>query len=201
MGKQQEHISGYTNKEFMEKGIELFLQCLHSDEIDIILKEVYLDIMTFISSQPNDEDKMNLQMQYNYRFKRKNGEFVNLLEQIQALELDESGRISLALGNVIMLQSMENLPLRLSIKQFKTNDLSKTVFNRCYTSFQSGHTITTREEEILRHLASGKTSKEIARKLFISPHTVDTHRRSLLKKLKCRSVVELTQIAFKNALL
>ena len=144
---------------------------------------------------------MNLQVQYNYRFKRKNGEFINLLEQIQALELDRKGRITLALGNVIMLQNTEILPLRLYIKQFKTNDLSKTVFNRCYTALHSENIITSREEEILQHLALGKTSKEVARKLFISPHTVDTHRRNLLKKLKCRSVVELTQIAFKNGML
>ncbi len=100
-----------------------------------------------------------------------------------------------------MLQNTEILPLRLSIKQFKTESVSKTVFNKLYTPYQLHHTITAREEEILRQLASGKTSKKIADILFISPNTVDTHRRNLLKKLGCKSVVELTQVAFKNALL
>jgi DNA-binding CsgD family transcriptional regulator len=201
LGKQQEHVSGYTNEEFLETGIELFLRCLHPEEINIILKEIYRDIIEFISSQQSNEEKFNLQIQYNYRFRRKNGEFVNLLDQIQALELDGEGRVSLALGNVIMLQTTEILPLRLSIKQFKSHGISKTVFNRVYTPWRLNHKITPREEEVLRHLASGKTSKEVARILFISPNTVDTHRRNLLKKLACKSVVELTQIAFKNALL
>ena len=41
------------------------------------------------------------------------------------------------------------------------------------------------EKKILSLLAEGKSSKEIAEALFISPHTVDTHRRHLLKKTNC----------------
>lgn len=201
LGKQQERISGYPNREFIEKGIERFLQCLHPEEITIIIKEIYRDMMECIASQQSDEDRLSLQMQYNYRFRRKNGKFANLLEQIQALELDEIGRVSLALGNVIMLQNTETLPLRLTIRQFKTDGMSRTVFSKIYSPFKLQYEITKREEEILRHLASGKTSKEIATKLFISPHTVDTHRRNLLKKTKCKSVVELTRMAFNNGLL
>ncbi len=201
LGKQQERVSGYAIEEFMEKGIERFLQCLHPKEINIIIKEIYQDIIGFIASLQSNEERINLQIQYNYRFKRKNGRFVNLLEQVQALELDETGRISLALGNVIMLQNTETLPLRLSIRQFKTEGISKTVFSKIYSSIHSNYKITTREEEVLLYLASGKTSKEIANKLFISPHTVDTHRRNLLKKMRCKSVVELTRIAFNNGML
>jgi len=201
LGKQQEHVSGYANEEFMEKGIERFLQCLHPEEISIILEEIYHDITKFIASQQSDADRVRLQIQYNYRFKRKNGKFANLLEQIQALELDESGRVSLVLGNVIMLQHTETLPLRLSIRQFKTDGMSRTVFKKTYSPFSLEYKITKREEEMLRYLASGNTSKEIANKLFISPHTVDTHRRNLLKKMRCKSVVELTRKAFNNGLL
>ena len=61
--------------------------------------------------------------------------------------------------------------------------------------------ITNREQDILRNLSTGKTSKEIAEELFISHHTVDTHRRNLLKKLNCSSVVELTRVAFHGGFL
>ncbi len=201
LGKQQERISGYSNKEFIDKGIERFLQCLHPEEINIILKDIYGDMMGVIASQSSDKDRLSLQHQYNYRFKRKNGNYSNLLEQIQALEVDETGRVTLALGNVIMLQNTEKLPLRLTIRQFNTDGMSRTVFSKIYSQFQSEYKVTKREEEMLRHLASGKTSKEIANKLFISQHTVDTHRRNLLKKMRCKSVVEMTRIAFNNGML
>ena len=54
-----------------------------------------------------------------------------------------------------------------------------------------------RELEIIQCLAEGNNSKEIAEKLFISEHTVRTHRRNLLKKLEIGSSSELIAIAIK----
>jgi len=50
--------------------------------------------------------------------------------------------------------------------------------------------LTTREEEILRHISKGKSNKEIARKLDIVETTVKVHVKNLLKKLHLRSRVE-----------
>ncbi len=43
--------------------------------------------------------------------------------------------------------------------------------------------LTHQEKVILKNVINGETSKEIGEKLFISKHTVDTHRRHILKKL------------------
>ena len=48
-----------------------------------------------------------------------------------------------------------------------------------------------RENEILLLLAQGKTSAEIARRLFITKSTVDTHRRNILQKTGAKSTMEL----------
>lgn len=48
-----------------------------------------------------------------------------------------------------------------------------------------------REKEILRSLASGKSTKEIADALNLSSHTIDTHRKSLLAKSGCNNVGHL----------
>lgn len=48
-----------------------------------------------------------------------------------------------------------------------------------------------RERDIIRLLALNNSSKEIALKLGISPNTVDTHRRNILKKLNISSTGEL----------
>jgi len=55
--------------------------------------------------------------------------------------------------------------------------------------------ITKREEEILKGLASGHTAKEIAAQHFISAHTVDSHRKNLIIKLKARNTPHLTALA------
>jgi DNA-binding NarL/FixJ family response regulator len=51
-------------------------------------------------------------------------------------------------------------------------------------SFTTGLSLTKREKEIAALLSAGKTSKEIAGILFISEHTVKTHRKNISEKLK-----------------
>lgn len=51
--------------------------------------------------------------------------------------------------------------------------------------------LTGREREVLDHLQAGRTSKEIARALAISPRTAEAHRRNLLHKLGIASVKDL----------
>ena len=51
--------------------------------------------------------------------------------------------------------------------------------------------ITRREKEVLQLLASGLNSIEIGEKIFISPLTVESHRRNLLQKFKVNNVAAL----------
>ncbi|RMG83033.1 MAG: DNA-binding response regulator, partial [Bacteroidetes bacterium] len=53
--------------------------------------------------------------------------------------------------------------------------------------------ITDREFEVLRAIAEELTNKEIASKLFISPRTVETHRRNLIQKLKVKNTAGLVK--------
>jgi DNA-binding CsgD family transcriptional regulator len=50
-------------------------------------------------------------------------------------------------------------------------------------------------------LAAGLSSKQIGGQLFISPHTVDTHRRNLLKKMGVQNTLELVAICLKKGLI
>lgn len=52
--------------------------------------------------------------------------------------------------------------------------------------------LTTREKEVLRHIARGYTYKEIASRLFISVKTVETHVSAVLRKLQLSNRHELT---------
>ncbi len=199
-GKQQESLSGYTNENFLNGGIEFLIKCLHPEEVDIILNQLYPETMEFVADTIQEQFN-NAVFHYNYRFKKKSGEYINLMEQVYFLETDSNFKPTLLLGNVIMLDNSNVLPVRSSLKLYK-NNISETIFYKNYTTPKSSlNNITAREMDILRNLATGKTSKEIGEALYISHHTVDTHRRNLLSKLKCKSVVELARFAFKNGLL
>ncbi|MBP8192213.1 MAG: helix-turn-helix transcriptional regulator, partial [Chitinophagales bacterium] len=57
------------------------------------------------------------------------------------------------------------------------------------------NSLTEREKEVLKLIAMELTSKEIGVLLFISPLTVDTHRKHLIEKLKVKSSIGLIKYA------
>jgi DNA-binding NarL/FixJ family response regulator len=62
-------------------------------------------------------------------------------------------------------------------------------------------TLTPREKEVCTLLAYGHTNAEIAKKLFISLRTVETHRTNLMGKLDLKSRAELVRFAIDNGML
>ena len=57
-----------------------------------------------------------------------------------------------------------------------------------------------REREVLKLLSEGETSRQIAEFLSISPRTVETHRRNIMRKLGIHSVAALTKYAIREGL-
>jgi len=61
--------------------------------------------------------------------------------------------------------------------------------------------ITRREKEVLGLIADGLTNNEIAKQLFISVATVDTHRKNLLAKFECKNIASLIKLAMQMQLI
>ena len=61
--------------------------------------------------------------------------------------------------------------------------------------------LTKREKEVLKLIAEGFTNPAIAEKLFVSPLTVDSHRKSLLAKFQLKNTAALVRVALENKLI
>jgi DNA-binding NarL/FixJ family response regulator len=72
----------------------------------------------------------------------------------------------------------------------KTNGSGETMLNAV--------SLSKREIEVLRQIAEGMTSKEIAKKLFTSTRTVETHRMNLIEKTKSKNTAALVKFAILN---
>jgi len=61
--------------------------------------------------------------------------------------------------------------------------------------------LTRREKEVLELIAEGMTNAEVAKKLFISVTTVDTHRKNLLAKFEVKNIAALVKLAVQMQLI
>jgi DNA-binding NarL/FixJ family response regulator len=66
------------------------------------------------------------------------------------------------------------------------------------TEEDSFDALSQREKEVFQLLADGKGIKEIAKQLFISPKTVESHKYNIMEKLQTESIVDLTKIAIRK---
>lgn len=61
--------------------------------------------------------------------------------------------------------------------------------------------LTNKELEIIRLIAAGHKTKNVAEMLFVSPITIMTHKRNIMRKLKLHSVAELVKYVYENNLI
>ncbi|MDQ1151467.1 response regulator [Sphingobacterium zeae] len=80
-------------------------------------------------------------------------------------------------------------------------DRAKELYTGAVSTMKSLPRLTRREKEILILISNGLTTNQIAEKLFLSPVTVETHRRNLLTKFKVKNMIKLVQFAMKHKLL
>ncbi|MBN1117107.1 MAG: hypothetical protein JXA77_07880 [Bacteroidales bacterium] len=115
-------------------------------------------------------------------------------------------------GEILLI---ENNPINDAVKSFVSdvlyiNDNEEIIIEklrRFFIRIENSHTfhvddtISDREKEIVKLVALGKTNKEISDILFISPHTVITHRKNITAKLGIKTIAGLTVYAILNNLI
>jgi len=78
--------------------------------------------------------------------------------------------------------------------------IARDILERPPEQLDSFEALTPRELEVLKLIAEGHTSKEIADLLVISIRTVERHRENMLQKLGMRDRVQLTRYAIRRGL-
>lgn len=112
-----------------------------------------------------------------------NGASGYLIKSASAEEIEEAIQ-TVCKGKMYLSVSMEHILRPLSVRSSENLPL-----------------LTKREKEILTHIAEGLTNNQIAEKLFISPLTVDSHRKNLLTKLNVNNTASLIRFAMEHGLI
>lgn len=88
-------------------------------------------------------------------------------------------------------------------ENYVSNAFSKELIIELLQLYRTGgkleaEVLTTREKEVLKLIAEGKSSKEIADLLFISIYTVNNHRAKIIKKLGMKKTADLVRYAIRE---
>jgi DNA-binding NarL/FixJ family response regulator len=120
------------------------------------------------------------------------------MRQSKVFETDTKGSI---ISSFSLLTDISFLNLSKKVDwQFEAPGLDSNKFK---SHIQKTHQspFTKRENEILILLNNAHSSEQIAEKLYISKHTVNTHRRKLLSKTNCSNTIELLHLCKKNGII
>lgn len=124
---------------------------------------------------------------YSYRVKLAEGDYITIRQQYHAIEVDENGHM---LKTIVLHERIEDYEERPD-NDFKVFDNLK---NRPI-NLPSKFKLSKRELEILELIYKGFKSNEISEMLYLSKHTVNTHRKNILSKTNSSSVIELLKNA------
>lgn len=193
--------SGSTREEILQSnGIELMVSLFHPDDLCIV-NEIQAESLRLYKEYPCDE-RIFLITRYNYRMISKQGETLYILVEYAYPEFDPESKNPL-LG-IVHMHDITGIKKDNTIYASITlvsKSGSRTLYSREFRKEVSELKISPREEEIIKSLAMGLSSKTIADLMGISVETVKTHRKNILKRLDAKSSAELIQIAYSHNLI
>ncbi len=179
----------YDLEEMKRQGNDFFDSKVHPDDFLNNLKNG-IELIKFSYSVPI-KHRRDYKLLSEYRIKNGKGDYIRIIEQQQILELDKKGNFWVALSTVDISPNQDlNEGVKARIFNFRTKEFVHFPFQ---SQRKEDDKLSKREKQILGLIKDGMLSKEIAEKLYISVHTVNTHRQRILEKLKVSNSIEAIQ--------
>jgi DNA-binding CsgD family transcriptional regulator len=201
--KNFNNVLGYPSKAIFDEGVQFVISRTHPTDLPSVfqfLEACHRPTATWF------EDAEAGSLECTYRFKGPDGGWRWVTQHLLVLTLTKAG----LLENVMMTfvdcsiqkrKLAEQHLASLAAKRHNSKLLEALVAaqNKLETLNASNNTysklLTAREKEVLELVAKGYSSKQIAEELFISKHTVESHRKNLLQKLQANNAADLIQKA------
>ncbi len=124
----------------------------------------------------------------------------------EGIKMGIDGYLPKDTNKIILIQAIETV---MRGEKFFGPEVMSLVFKDFYLKETEGKGLPTRkttklsrrEEEVLRHIASGKSLREIGEALFISSKTVETHKIHIQDKLGLTNTAQLVKFAIENKMI
>jgi len=158
-----------------------------------------ISLLRFFYSIPADK-RTNYKLINEYRILNAQERYIRVIEQHQVLEQDPRGNVWLSLAVMDVSPNQEEYQgVKSQLFNYKTGQLVPVPTSQ--SNAVGKPELTQRERQVLELIRDGYFSKEISEKLFISVHTVNTHRQRILEKLGVDNSMEAVKYASQLGLL
>jgi DNA-binding CsgD family transcriptional regulator len=175
-----------------DNGFEFSLSRIHPQHLDAI--GAFSRLCTKYLASNNGLDPKIARVCLNFLYKNGRGEYVQLIQRMSVLETDKNLKplliacYVLHIGHIKKADSVGcviSVPGQVNIFEYNQHD-------KCV---ELPITFSDKEKNLLHLLSLGLSTKKIAQQLHISPLTVNTHRRNLIKKTACRDTTAAVTFA------
>lgn len=168
---------------------------LESQQIDAILLDIDMPIidglgtMELLKSKGFDTPILMLTMHQSMKYIK------------SALEKGAQGYILKDASRKDLVEAVTNTSQRKNYFHPKINEQVFDYFRGKSTTKADSQNLSEREKEIIECLADGMNTKAISESLFISEHTVKTHRKNIMHKLRVKTSAELVKLAIEKGII
>ncbi|MPR32493.1 helix-turn-helix transcriptional regulator [Salmonirosea aquatica] len=183
-----EKVCGWSREIFLNGGVDFYVSQIPVAELRG-LEEMTRLMNQYIVSL-NEERAKNFRAIFDYKLTRSDGTVSRIIQESVALKRDAKGNILFFLVLVSDISSLKrDHRQHLRLTDGKENLLYEV--DNATGKCRPLEEISKRELEIIRLSGQNLTSHAIAERLFISPHTVNTHRQKMLRKFGMTDTMEL----------
>ncbi|MES2389853.1 MAG: LuxR C-terminal-related transcriptional regulator [Bacteroidota bacterium] len=185
------YVLGWDPDNLIKGGLSFTISNMHTEDLEYV-QSVESECVAIYKSLPL-EDKQYLSLDYSYRVRASDGNYFWLRQQSTPLLIDAEGNLLLTFALCTDITAICGGRRRPYTIKLILPDGTNRVLN---TGRQGPRPVISRKEmEVLRFLATGMTSKDIAGRLHISSNTVNNHRKNILRKTGCANIAEAIRFA------
>jgi len=194
-------VFGYPGKLFMDGDLQFLIKHIHPGDLTAF---VHFAETSTMNATPWKEAKEKAVHEFCCRIRHYNGEWIWIKQKVIVLSVTPDRHIDRALllfddctaakqaelaQHMSLIEKNRKKSKLLALLASVSNAETKT--ENLLMAIEDTASLTLREKEIMHLVSQGFSSKEIAAKLFISKHTVESHRKHILRKLSVRNAPQM----------